>query len=329
MNLKFHRSLEFQSGITSLEIANKFPFRNFSDKKLDLCKLMMQQKSGREDRRKYCQQNARKTRKKSSKRNFIIDRKLSLIYCPIYKAGSSTWLTNLLKLRGRYNESEYLQKNINKVYRRVSAVVATRESNKFTTFLVVRHPFNRLVSCYRDKYENASKLYYYEAYGERMIRSERPRPKGVDYKAIEHLLEEVKIYLQSDRRTSFPNNSYTNPVGPTFREFLQYITSRIIPDDEHWIPYYIHCSLCRVKYDFVLRIENIEEDTNLLVKYQNLNISNIGWRNPTSGGVSTDEVVCKYFHEIDSNLYKNLVKKYEPDFKLFNYSSEKFYHCVQ
>ena len=45
-------------------------------------------------------------------------------------------------------------------------------------FLVVRHPLERLLSCYRDKYEGAKKSYYYQLYGEKMVRMFRPKPEG-------------------------------------------------------------------------------------------------------------------------------------------------------
>lgn len=45
------------------------------------------------------------------------------------------------------------------------------------TFLIVRHPLERLLSAYRDKFERANR-HFYEAYGKEIVRRYRPRAKG-------------------------------------------------------------------------------------------------------------------------------------------------------
>ena len=48
------------------------------------------------------------------------------------------------------------------------------------------------------------------------------------------------------------NNPMADPLGPTFTEFVRYVLSPY-PDDEHWKPFIEHCSLCNVKYDYILK----------------------------------------------------------------------------
>lgn len=65
--------------------------------------------------------------------------------------------------------------------------------------MIVRHPFHRLVSCYRNKFELGSKLYYYERYGEQMVRAFRSRPPGVtkqEVTVIYLFLIHLQLFIQ-------------------------------------------------------------------------------------------------------------------------------------
>ena len=55
-------------------------------------------------------------------------------------------------------------------------------------FLIVRHPLERLISCFRDKFEGAIRPYYYVKFGEKMVSMYRPRPK-------ELALDEVNLFI--------------------------------------------------------------------------------------------------------------------------------------
>ena len=50
--------------------------------------------------------------------------------------------------------------------------------------MVVRNPLERLLSCYRDKFENANKDYYYIRYGERMVRTFREKPREMSKEEV-------------------------------------------------------------------------------------------------------------------------------------------------
>ena len=57
-----------------------------------------------------------------------------------------------------------------------------------TRFLVVRHPFERLLSCYRDKFEKANKEYYYDTYGRKMIRMFRKRSQNISFQEVSYVV---------------------------------------------------------------------------------------------------------------------------------------------
>ncbi|RXG72293.1 hypothetical protein Avbf_09683 [Armadillidium vulgare] len=181
-------------------------------------------------------------------KNIIIDREFYLTYCPIYKAASTTWLANLLKLRGMWREDDQITKT------------------------------QMLVNQFLQKVTNL----------------------GAPW--IRLMLNDIRKSLNSYGTVPLPKNPYTDPVGPTFEEFVRYIVHARMEDD-HWRPYYIQCGMCHM-------IENINEDSKIFIEYLNFtSVINTGWKNPTAGGRTTDEVVCSYLHQIDSQLLKDFKNK--------------------
>ena len=82
-----------------------------------------------------------------------------------------------------------------------------------TTFF--RHPFERLVSCYKDKFETGSKNdYIFQKFNPSIIESKTERP--------------------------------------TFVEFVEYlIRTPIEKYNDHWLPNWIHCQVCTQNYDII------------------------------------------------------------------------------
>ena len=87
-------------------------------------------------------------------------------------------------------------------------MVKGEHGKNYTTFLVVRHPFARLLSAYRDKLETLT-----------------------EYNARYHVKDAVKM---TARRV------FNSTVGdsPSFSEFVDYLV-RTPPNlmDKHWAPY--------------------------------------------------------------------------------------------
>ncbi|RXG53180.1 Carbohydrate sulfotransferase 11 [Armadillidium vulgare] len=197
-----------------------------------------------------------------------------------------------------------------------------KETKNTVKFMLVRHPFERLISAYRDKFENATQKYFYKLYGEKMIQKFRDIPQKMgSYKSkneIEKILD-AKISYLTLCKYSVPissGNPFANPIGPTFEEFVKFVLSYPTNDD-HWRPYYIQCSLCHMDYHYVMRFENLANDSTNFLRVLNLsnNIS-INWDNPTAKGPTNDNIGCTYFQQISKNLAFKLFKKYEHDFKL-------------
>lgn len=46
-------------------------------------------------------------------------------------------------------------------------------------------------------------------------------------------------------------------VEPTFREFVHYLIDTDLASygDDHWMPYYLFCTPCLVKYDIIAKVD--------------------------------------------------------------------------
>jgi len=52
-------------------------------------------------------------------------------------------------------------------------------------------------------------------------------------------------------------------VEPTFREFVDYMIETDLGSygDDHWMPYYLFCTPCLVKYDIIAKVSKTLSET--------------------------------------------------------------------
>ena len=127
-----------------------------------------------------------------------------------------------------------------------------KEESKLN-FFVTRHPFTRLVSAFRDKFERYDRKYYPE----------------MGLGIVERYRKEAeKRFAPSDFRNG------TDVEGrevrlPHFWEFVQHVKEAKDDPfllDEHFRPVSKICSVCYVEYDFILRFENMAEEERLFAE---------------------------------------------------------------
>ena len=172
--------------------------------------------------------------------------------------------------------------------------------------MVVRHPFERILSAYRDKMENSTaEPFYYTRYGLVMI--------------MKYRLMRV-----------------TGPKEPTFEEFVRYlIDANMQFTDEHWTPYYVYCTPCLVDYNLIMYFETLEQDVQLLIhllnsklRQRNTNHSlidgHLEWKHKTlsvAGRKSAERNLRSYYSQLDKTTVRKLYEKYRLDFELFGYGN--------
>ncbi|KAK0081590.1 hypothetical protein PV325_011903 [Microctonus aethiopoides] len=251
---------------------------------------------------------------------FYIDQIHQISYCPIYKSGSTTWLFNMCLLMN-IPEEELNSGNeqLSTIARRILPAMDFPEAEKAMTattkLLVVRHPFERLLSAYRDKLENSvagrehGTLHFYHKYGAAIVRKYRDRN-----------------FLPPSEDQVIRRKDVAKPAGiePTWREFVDYLINTDLASygDDHWMPYYLFCTPCSLNYTIVAKVETLEQDQVFAIKRMKLDdLIAPKWRHK-NGLVNASRI---YFRQLTRNKVYQLYNKLKLDFEMFDYSPDQYY----
>ena len=204
--------------------------------------------------------------------------KQNIAYCPSFKSATSTWLNNLVQI------SNHSQTEIERVkqkhahapidqLRHLGAINPSRskwsdyitslnQSHNLTGFMVVRHPFDRMVSAFRDKLER-NKPWYHQHYGEHFVK--RYRQQAIKVLGNNFFNETNNFGTLTDVKDNLrPTSEYAS-----FWEFAQSVIDRY-KIDEHWVPINEYCSICdplNIKaFTYFLKFENLNDEEDLFIK---------------------------------------------------------------
>jgi len=171
-------------------------------------------------------------------------------------------------------------------------------------FLFVRHPLERLVSTYRDKFTKPA-YYYPHRFGRKIVGTVR----GAN-------ASEQSLKLGHDVK---------------FREMVQYLleprTTRKqdqLSSDNHWRQQHLLCHPCYVHYDFIGHFETLYEDAQAVlqvlgvadrVRFPSTDPNN-RWKQKTG------KVAAKILAEISADELRRVKELYAYDFELFGYDPD-------
>ncbi|XP_071519939.1 carbohydrate sulfotransferase 10-like [Panulirus ornatus] len=252
-----------------------------------------------------------------------------VIYCPVYKVASTTWMAYFLRLKHINDANPALEKysakareklkympNFGGGHRRVfeeyrephQSQQKNRVFKKALRFLVVRHPFTRLLSAYRDKIE-------------------RPDPRPFQ-PYFEHLQRAIVLRYR-------PADSHVTRATPTFPEFVDFVIDSTkslktaqdwIENVVCWLPYWVQCGVCASDYQMVLKLETMTRDEQFLAQVADLKeIQDVHeWRNQGDAEGSSATVLPHYFKNLTQRQVRLLYQRYKLDFDLFGYSVDEY-----
>ncbi|KAK5914948.1 hypothetical protein CesoFtcFv8_000586 [Champsocephalus esox] len=236
-------------------------------------------------------------------RNLFVEDKYKLLYCQVPKAGCSNWKRTLMVLAGKAPNAQSINhdtvhnghhlKELNSFDRK--GIMHRLET--YTKVIFVREPLERMVSAYRDKFENPNN-YYHSLFGKPIISKYRVNPS----------LEALKT-----------------GNGVTFKEFVQYLLDvhRPVGMDIHWDQANQLCNPCLIDYDFIGKFENMEEESNFLLRLiaapPNVKLPNFKDRNPADKRTST-QITEKYFSQVSTLERQRIYDFYYTDYLMFNYT---------
>ncbi|TDG45793.1 hypothetical protein AWZ03_007748 [Drosophila navojoa] len=240
----------------------------------------------------------------------------NLVWCNVFKAASSTWMYYFNILAGY--DLKYLQRTEVQPLELARQRFPRPELSELVellpsalSFLFVRDPFERILSAYRNKLEG-NRNSFYKALGTKIVHRYRRRSLNV----------------------VFPR------CGPTFEEFVRFLIQEHAAGnrfDEHWAPVYSFCTPCSVNFTIIGKTETFQRDSEFIIRQAGLESLLLGKlprrklrkiRNQARSGVKSEELVERYFGELDRSTLDQLLNIYRIDFELFDYDYLKYYNMV-
>ena len=226
----------------------------------------------------------------------IVDDKHQLLYCFIPKVGCANWKRVFNTLYGSVASPEEVHRVDHKSMILLSTYtepeVQYRLKNYFK-FMYVRHPIDRLLSAYRNKFGEHF-VNFEKKYGVHIVKKFRPNPPR------------------------FPKGD-----DVTFAEFMLYIANTDPAElNEHWNHYTYLCQPCHVPYDYVGYFEEFDTDVNSLLNILNLSkVLHFPKKQDYYKTVS-DEEKMGYMRIVPNSTLKMVARKLARDFKIFGYRAD-------
>ncbi|KAJ8956324.1 hypothetical protein NQ318_015062 [Aromia moschata] len=233
--------------------------------------------------------------------HILVDRKHKLLYCYVPKVACTNWKRVMMVLTGESTAANLIDIPSSLAHSENSTLRLSQLPSDearaclegYTMFLMARHPFERLLSAYRNKFVDTlpSSKYFQSRYGRHIIKKYRRRPT----------MAEV-----------------ASGADVTFREFVRYLLKEGAKTNEHWTPLYDLCLPCSLNYTFVGHYETLSEDARTVLDM--VGAPSIVF--PATRNGHTRDHLRTYFQQLSIYEIQNLYRLYEPDFKLFGYGLE-------
>ncbi|XP_059469933.1 carbohydrate sulfotransferase 11-like [Neocloeon triangulifer] len=241
---------------------------------------------------------------------FFIDHKHHLVWCNIFKAASSTWMYNFNLLAG-YKE-DYLKRSrktplvlARSRFPRPSSAQLREALPSYLSFMIVRDPFERLLSAYRNKIEAFRHKFY------------------------------RKLCKEIIHRYRKPGSPYQGLKGPSFSEFVTHVVDTSERPDEHWAPYYRFCTPCQVNFTVIAQVETLSRDQEYVIRHaglaEELPLGRRGHREALNKarGAPTNELLERYFRQLSRDQLMALYRIYRIDFDMFGYDADKYFRMIK
>ncbi|XP_072379231.1 carbohydrate sulfotransferase 11-like isoform X1 [Diabrotica undecimpunctata] len=233
--------------------------------------------------------------------HILVDHNHKLLYCYVPKVACTNWKRVMMVLTGESNTTNPIKISASAAHLDNSTLKLSQLNllevkeclRDYTLFLVARHPFERLLSAYRNKFldNSPTNKYFKLRYGKHIIGKYRQHPSKAD--------------LQTG-------------ANVTFREFIQYLIKEGVRTNEHWAPIYDLCLPCTLNYTFISHYETITDDSTTILRM--VKAPNLVF--PVTKSKRTKDNLRFYFQQLSIYEIEFLYKLYEADFKLFGYGLE-------
>ena len=242
--------------------------------------------------------------------NVIVDPKHHVFYCAIPKVACASWRAALALLSGKL--PDHKPATMHKIHNpeflqtlglHSPADLSPSQLNKilqhFTKFLIVRHPLERLVSAYRDKFRTFNKWtrHFQLKYGRKI----------------------AMLYRQN-----VTTESLMNGHDVTFPEFLSFITDTSVPTrhrmNPHWETYQNLCHPCLLQYNHIVKFETMALDNDVILnRYFHLGDNTDFFPKRNIKSVPSSEIMVQYYSTVPADLVRRVYEYYKVDMDMFGY----------
>ncbi|CRL06910.1 CLUMA_CG019471, isoform A [Clunio marinus] len=258
---------------------------------------------------------------------FLINKKYHLVWCNVFKAASTSWMYNFNLLAGY--SPQFLKKSqvvpltlARKKYPRPSVAQLSEALNTSISFLIVRHPFERLLSAYNDKLKYALPHTFHQKLGNMIVRKYR---KAVNFERADNAFHPLMNSVHSKNQHSKQRKLGSRwPTFPEFVDFLLFEAKANTYLDMHWTPVTNFCTPCQVKFDVIAKFETFEDDQKYLIEKAGLGSIIKPEHKNTGKGKNTNELLMSHYAELTKSQVKGLYQVFKYDFELFDYSPDEF-----
>lgn len=235
----------------------------------------------------------------------LVDSRHKVLYCAIPKAATTSLKTAFAEWTGLVTQSDIVEhqvespsfmESIGLQYLNAFNMTEIRRMLKdYFKVLVVRHPFVRLVSAYRDKIRRTT------TYGQE-----------IKQRIVEKYVHNSSQGLRWER------------VGIPFKAFVDYVIhdSKGL-NDHHWGTVQNLCFPCQVNYDCVAKVETLREDYKWLEGHFHKKLPPLRKLNARVHDEATRVLKdLKEFFTLDQGQREQLKTIYKSDLTMFGYSDD-------
>lgn len=258
--------------------------------------------------------------------NLVTDKAGLIAYCHVPKVASTAWMTTLAKINGLMNTSaiEGLSAGglLHAVMQNNYGTRPDDLSPDAFVFTFVRHPFERLVSAYHDKFVHRKEMSF--------IQPVIDWDAGLMARLAVTLLKHLPGSVEQDSEPSVPASD--EPFQLNFEKFVTFVLNEFDTNTQtygslHWWPFTRLCGLCHVRYDFIGTLETLDSDAQYLANKSPELATALpilkAKKNADSG--KTAVMSRHYFAQLPQSLVTKLYNAYQDDFQVAGYKFPQEY----
>ena len=125
-------------------------------------------------------------------------------------------------------------------------------NDRIFSFMISRHPFERILSAYRWDNYFIMMIFFYSTRDKFFINGDDPYEKTKVARFYEMYGKEIIAKHRNSSSKLGDNPKYRR--APTFKEFLHYLVSLPLGRlDSHWLPTHFQCMPCHIQYSVLAR----------------------------------------------------------------------------